>query len=548
MLRYSKITLSLTTCCWFIGAITVFCGTVDADDRPPIQSKATDQPGRDPANDTLPEAGIEARLEYFEAVVRPLFARRCYECHSTEKGLDNGGLILDTTDGIAAGGSRGKLISTEDSGESLLLHTVRYSDVDLQMPPEGKLPDEEIAIFERWVKDGAALPQYKVAPRAATHEIDYESAGKFWSFQPLNPVSLPTFDQTDWVRRPLDTFILARFNEHKLNPNPEADRATLLRRVTFDVIGLPPSTQERDAFINDQAPDAFEKVVDRLLSSPHFGERWARVWLDLARYTDFTPEWQSPTDRGWMYRDWVVQAFNQNMPYDQFLRLQLAADLIPETHPADLAALGFIGLSPTYWKELALAPSVIEQIVADEWDERIDAVSRTFLGLTVSCARCHDHKFDPISTKDYYGLAGVFASSQLDERPLLPAPEVAAVKAVRQQIRDLEAKLKPLKEQKSPEAEAVEKQIADLKAANPNVDLPWAHVLREASLYVQPDGADRTRLEYREGEFRDLPVFRRGNPANPGEIVPRRFLKVFHPGKNPVSQKAVVEQSWLKRC
>lgn len=196
------------------------------------------------------------------------------------------------------------------------------------------------------------------------------------------------------------------------------------------------------------SPDAFEKVVDRLLSLPHFGERWARVWLDLARYTDFTPEWQSPTDRGWMYRDWVVQAFNQNMPYDQFLRLQLAADLIPETHPADLAALGFIGLSPTYWKELALAPSVIEQIVADEWDERIDAVSRTFLGLTVSVVlMLMTDKFDPISTLDYYGLAGVFASSQLDERPLLPSPEVATVKAVRQQIRDLEAKLKPLKEQ-----------------------------------------------------------------------------------------------------
>jgi hypothetical protein len=458
-------------------------------------------------------------------------AKRCYECHSTEKGPDNGSLILDTAEGIVSGGSRGPIIFKEDTAKSLLLHTVRYTDVDLQMPPEGKLPDDEIAILERWISDGAVLPEYKVAPRPTAHEIDYESARQFWSFQPLKSSPIPATEKSDWVRRPLDTFILARLNEHKLAPNPEADRATLLRRLTFDVIGLPPSPEELDAFVNDQSPDAIEKVVDRLLASPHFGERWARVWLDLARYTDFTPDWQSPTDRGWMYRDWVVQAFNQNMPYDQFLRLQLAADLMPETPPADLAALGFIGLSPTYWKELALAPSVIEQIVADEWDERIDAVSRTFLGLTVSCARCHDHKFDPISTKDYYGLAGVFASSQLDERPLLPASEVAAVKAVRQQIKDLEARLKPLKEQKSPEAEAVEKQIADLKAANPNVELPWAHVLREASLYVQPDGADRTRLEYREGEFRDLPVFRRGNPSNPGEVVPRRFLTVFQPAE-----------------
>ncbi len=466
-------------------------------------------------------------VEFFEAQVRPLLAKRCYECHSSEKGPANGKLILETIAGIAAGGSRGSIVSTDDPAKNLLLHTVQYADVDLQMPPEGKLPDEEIAVLERWVKEGAALPEYKVAPRPTTHAIDYESAKKFWSFQPLTSVPIPPVVNSAWVRKPLDAFIVSKLNEHQLEPNPEAAKATLLRRLSFDVIGLPPTPEELDAFVNDDAPDSVEKAVDRLLTSPHFGERWARVWLDLARYTDFTPDWQSPTDRGWIYRDWVVQSLNQNMPYDRFLKLQLAADLLPDTAPADLAALGFIGLSPTYWKELQLAPAVIEQIVADEWDERIDAVSRTFLGLTVSCARCHDHKFDPISAEDYYGLAGVFASSQLDEQPLLPSTEAAAIKAVRQQIKELEAELKPLKEQKSLEAEAVEKQIADIRTAHPNLDLPRAHVLREASLYVQPDGADRTRLEYREGESRDLPVFRRGNPSNPGEIVPRRFLKVF---------------------
>ena len=466
-------------------------------------------------------------VEFFESQVRPLLAKRCYECHSSEKGPDNGKLILETIEGIAAGGSRGAMVSTDDPAKNLLLHTVQYADVDLQMPPEGKLPDEEIAVLERWVKEGAALPEYKVAPRPTAHAIDYESAKTFWSFQPLISVPIPPAANRAWVRRPLDAFIVSKLNEHQLEPNPEAAKAALLRRLSFDVIGLPPTPAELDEFVRDAAPDSTDKVVDRLLSSPHFGERWARVWLDLARYTDFTPDWQSPTDRGWIYRDWVVQSLNQNMPYDRFLKLQLAADLLPDTAPANLAALGFLGLSPTYWKELQLAPSVIEQIVADEWDERIDAVSRTFLGLTVSCARCHDHKFDPISAEDYYGLAGVFASSQLDEQPLLPAADAAAVKVARQQIKELEARLKPLKEQKSLEAEAVEKQIADIRAANPNLDLPWAHVLREASLYVQPDGADRTRLEYREGEFRDLPVFRRGNPSNPGEIVPRRFLKVF---------------------
>lgn len=478
---------------------------------------------------TVPVAPTPEQLEFFESQVRPLLAKRCYECHSSATGSENGGLILETVEGIAVGGTRGSMFSKEDPAASLLLHTVRYADVDLQMPPEGKLPDDEIAILERWVRDGATLPEYKVAPRSAAHAIDYESARKFWSFQPITTVNVPATDHRDWVRGPVDAFVLAKLKEQQLVPNPEADRSTLLRRLSFDVIGLPPTPEELDAFVNDTSPDAVESVVDRLLASTHFGERWARVWLDLARYTDFTPDWQSPTDRGWIYRDWVVQAFNQNMPYDRFLKLQLAADLLPDTAPSDLAALGFIGLSPTYWKELQLAPSVIEQIVADEWDERIDAVSRTFLGLTVACARCHDHKFDPISTADYYAIAGVFASSQLDERPLLPEPELSAVKAARQQIKDLEAKLKPLKEQKSAEADAVEKQIAEIRAAHPKVDLPWAHVLREASLYVQPDGADRTRLEFREGEVRDLPVFRRGNPSNPGEIVPRRYLTVFQP-------------------
>lgn len=468
-----------------------------------------------------------AGVEFFEARVRPLLAKRCFECHSKKTGGENGGLILETVEGVAIGGSRGPIISADEPSESLLLQTVRYSDAELQMPPKGKLPDDEIAILERWVKDGAPLPEYRRTPRPSGHTIDLDSGRKFWAFQPLTKVPVPESTNTAWMRRPLDAFVLAGLNKHQLAPSPEADRGTLLRRLSFDIIGLPPTPEELSLFLNDPEPDAIERAVGRLMESPHFGERWARVWLDLARYTDFTPDWQSPTDRGWMYRDWVVQAFNQNMPYDRFLKLQLAADLIPETPPADLAALGFIGLSPTYWKELQLAPSVIEQIVADEWDERLDAVSRTFLGLTVSCARCHDHKFDPISTKDYYALAGIFASSQLDERPLLPAAEVAAVKAARQQIRTLEAKLKPLKEQKSPEAEAVEKQISEIRAASPNVDLPWAHVLREASVFVRPDGEDRTKLEYREGESRDLPVFQRGNPSNPGEIVPRRFLSVF---------------------
>ncbi|MFN8705094.1 MAG: DUF1549 and DUF1553 domain-containing protein, partial [Planctomyces sp.] len=327
-------------------------------------------------------------------------------------------------------------------------------------------------------------------------------------------------------------FVRAAQKTRDLEPSPEADPAVLLRRLTFDLIGLPPTPEEVTSFLADRSEDRYEKAVERLMESPHFGERWARVWLDLARYTDFTPDWQNPTGRGWLYRDWVVRAMNENMPYDRFVKLQIAGDLMNEVAPEDLAALGFLGLSPTYWKELRLAPSVIEQIVADEWDERIDAVSRTFLGLTVACARCHDHKFDPVSTQDYYALAGVFASTQLHERPLKPAAESARIEQVVAKYKDLQNQLTALKDKPEAERKAVEDQIAAHRAANPDLDDPWAHVLREASVYVLPDGDEMTRLDYRENEFRDLPVFRRGNPSNPGDVVARRYLAVFQSDPN----------------
>ena len=469
----------------------------------------------------------QSDVEYFESQVRPILAKRCYECHSEAEGPNNGGLILETAAGIATGGSRGTLFSKEDPHKGLLLTSIRYTDPELEMPPDGRLEETERRILEQWILSGAALPEYKTEPRRAGQSIDLEAGRRFWAFQPLHPVPVPPVKQSEWILRPLDAFVLAKLEEHKLNPSPPADRSVLLRRLSFDLIGLPPTPDELTQFLNDTDPDAFEKQVDRLLASPHFGERWARVWLDLARYTDFTPDWQNPTDRGWLYRDWVVKAFNDNMPYDDFVRLQLAADLIPETPVTDLAALGFIGLSPTYWKELQLAPPVIEQIVADEWDERIDAVSRTFLGLTVSCARCHDHKFDPISMEDYYGLAGVFASTQLYERPLLPDDEIAAINVAKKQIAELEDRLKTLRSENSPDAESVAQQIQTIKDSTPHLNTPAAHVLREAAVYVKPDGEDRTKLEYVEKTARDLPIFRRGNPSNPGPVVPRRFPAIF---------------------
>jgi hypothetical protein len=469
--------------------------------------------------------------EYFERSVRPLFQKHCIECHSTTNASENGELDLESLQGIATGGSRGPLTANSPESASLLLLAVNYTDVELQMPPSGKLPADQIAILKHWIDSGAPLPQYSAAPRPATAAIDFEAGRKFWSLQPLQDVQVPAHSWPGQTApaQPIDAFALDLLQQYSLSPSPRAAPETLLRRLTFDLTGLPPTPEQQAAFAADSSPAAYARLIDELLNSPHYGERWARVWLDLARYTDFTPDWQNPTDRGWIYRDWVVAAFNRNLPFDQFLKLQLAADRIPETPPADLAALGFLGLSPTYWKELRLAPIVIEQIVADEWDERVDAVCRTFLGLTVSCARCHDHKFDPISTADYYGLAGVFASTQLDERPLLPADQASAVITARSTARNLEAKLKSLKEKSAAEAADVEQQLTALRQT-PNFDAPFAHVLRESSLFVLPEGDELTKLEYRDGVARDLPIFRRGNPGNTGEVVPRRFLTVLSDG------------------
>jgi len=480
----------------------------------------------------LQSDGAES-AEYFEREIRPILQQRCVECHSRTLASENGDLDLETVEGIAAGGSRGGLFAGtgEAAGKGLLLQAVEYADPDLQMPPSGRLPASEIAKLQHWVRAGAVLPQYTAKPRPAATAIDFSAARQFWSYRPLARTDPPTVsaDGAAWAAGAIDAFVWQGLQQHGLLPSEVAERRVLLRRASFLVTGLPPTLDEQSAMIADKSADWWPRTVDRLLNSPHYGERWARFWLDLVRYTDFTPDWQNPTDRGWLYRDWVVQAFNRNLPYDQFVRLQLAADLLPETAAEDLAATGLLGLSPTYWKELRLAPSVIEQIVADEWDERVDCVSRTFLGLTVSCARCHDHKFDAISTEDYYGLAGVFASTQLDERPLLPRADAERVKAARVRLRELEGRLKTLSEKQDPAAALVAAEIAQLRSAEPQVDVPFAHVLRDAAVYVLPQGDEMTQLQYREGEARDLPVFRRGNPGNPGTVVPRRFLTVLSP-------------------
>ena len=464
--------------------------------------------------------------EFFEKSIRPLLAKHCYECHSVDTAEENGHLALDGRAGLTAGGSRGPIVVPGKPEESLLLTALRYTDPKLQMPPEGKISNDEIELVTRWIQMGAFVPDYGLAVAKKDKQIDWAAARTFWSFQPLSK-AVPPSVETAAVLQPIDAFIQSSLIPQNLIPSPAADRRTLVRRLWFDLLGLPPTPEEVAEFVADDRVDAYERLVDRLLASPHFGERWARYWLDLARYTDVTPTWLKNADQAWLYRDWIVRAINGDLPYDEFVKGQLAADLYEETPPEDYAALGLLGLSPTYWKELQLAPGVIEVIVADEWDERIDAVTRTFLGLTVACARCHDHKFDPISARDYYALAGVFASTQLTDRPLLPSPLAEQVADARHKVEQLEERLKGIKDKESEDAKKVAAEIDEIRKSTPQFDARMAHTVEEASLYVMPDGPDRTRLDVRKQQPRDLPVFRRGNPGNPGEIVPRRFIEVL---------------------
>jgi len=436
---------------------------------------------------------------FFEKKIRPLLVKRCYECHSAKSKKLKGGLRVDSHAALLSGGDSGPAVAPNKPQDSLLIVAVNYQEEDLQMPPKGKLPEAEIALLTEWVRRGAPFPKTHATTRPVAEEkADFVAGRKFWSFRPLRRHEPPAVKNSAWPQRRIDTFVLSQLEARELAPSSPAQARQFIRRAAFDLTGLPPEPEEVERFVqasirhrgsHDSGSSAITNLIDRLLASPRYGERWARFWLDLARYTDTTADWLKSTGQAHLYRDWVVQALNDDMPYNDFVRRQLATDMIGTTGSADLPALGFLGLSPTYWKELKLAPDVIKTTVADEWEERIDAVSRTFLGLTVACARCHDHKFDPIATEDYYALAGVFASTRLADRSIV--------------------------------------------AGDKSKDATKANAVDDAALFVLADGPDKTKLVYKPSEPRDLAVQIRGNPSNTGAVVPRRFLAVLAKSDSP---------------
>jgi hypothetical protein len=487
------------------------------------------------------------RHDFFEKKIRPVLAENCVQCHGAKK--QSAGLRLDGRDAMMKGGDDGPVVVPGQPDKSPLLRALRHEG-EIKMPPKGKLPDAVVDDFTAWIGHGAYWPEEK--PGAASAQADVRD---HWAFRPVRKPAPPAVGAKDWPASPVDFFILSRLEAKGIKPNPTADRRTLLRRLKFDLLGLPPTYEEVVAFESDPSPDAYEHFVDRLLASPQYGERWARHWLDVARYADtkgyvFEEERRYPY--AYTYRDYVVKALNDDLPFDRFILEQLAADRLVaagQAPPAAQAAMGFLTLGRRF---LNNAHDII--------DDRIDVVSRGLLGLTVGCARCHDHKYDPIPQKDYYSLYGVFASSiEPKDLPLVAEP------AQTKEYQEFQGKLKELEQAVT---EFRDKNKKELDAKNRD----FQNKLRALQKKVDAFKANSPSAPPRAMILSDLPkpveprVFLRGNPNNPGPPVPRQFLGVlagdqrqpFREGSgrlelaraiaspdNPLTPRVIVNRLWL---
>ena len=382
------------------------------------------------------------QLDFFEQKIRPIFTNNCYKCHSPANGTPQGGLELDWKGGWEQGGTDGPVIVPGDPDKSLLIQAVRYTEKWLQMPPGGKLSNDDISDLVKWVRMGAPDPR----TTRPVGTVSYGGSGKnHWAFKPVTKPAIPAVKNQGWAANDIDRFVLAKLEANGMSGGERADKRTLIRRAYFDVIGLPPTPDQVNAFLADTSPNAFEKIVDGLLASPHYGERWARHWLDVARYSDTKGQFnrrvgESPIyPYAWTYRDYVIKALNDDLPYDQFIREQIAADRLVDKknpEPASLAALGFLTLGDHF-----------NGMFADVINDRIDVTSKAFLGLTVTCARCHNHKFDPIPQADYYSLYGIFSSSMEPlEKPIIASPNAANADYAAKRL-EVDGRLNALREQ-----------------------------------------------------------------------------------------------------
>jgi hypothetical protein len=506
-------------------------------------------------------APTPAQLQFFESRIRPVLADNCYKCHSRQADKIKASLLVDTRDGLLTGGDSGPAIVPGDPDKSLLIKAVRYADADLKMPPKGKkLSDAQIADLVAWVKMGAPDPRTAPTNANVAEKVYSDGDKNHWAWQPVKKPAVPTVNDGAWAKSPIDSFILAKLEQRELKPNPPADKRTLIRRATFDLLGLPPSPEDVQQFLADDSAEAYAKVIDRLLASPHYGERWGRHWLDVARYSDTKGQVRRQREDvnspfAWTYRDYVIRSFNEDKPYNVFILEQIAADKLPSTskNPANLAALGFLTIGERF---MGMQNDII--------NDRIDVVTKGFLGLTVSCARCHDHKFDPIPTRDYYSLHGIFAScSEPQVEPVIskitPGGEYG----------DYYKKRMELEQTKN----AIEARFAEARRTrNRDGIRKLQREMREnqgdiARLELTHPGAPARAMVLEDmAKPKDSPVFIRGDAGNKGQIAPRRFVEVlsgsFRPfytngsgrlqlahaiatTNNPATARVMVNRIWL---
>lgn len=489
-----------------------------------------------PTSKTIPAD----QLAFFEKKIRPVLVAQCYSCHSSEAEKPKGKLVLDTREGIRKGGVSGPAVIPGNTKDSLLLLAIRYHDESLRMPPKAKLSETIVADFEQWIKMGAPDPR-DGGVRAAAPEIDIARGKEFWAFQQPKKTPAPQVKNPAWARNDIDLFLLAEMEARGVKPVADADRRALLRRVYFDLTGLPPSPADIDAFVKDTSDDALAKVVDRLLASPQFGERWGRHWLDVARFGETSGKQVNFNyPHAWRYRDYVIAAFNADKPYNQFVKEQIAGDLLPtsddKTRADRLVATGFLAIGSKDHNERSRL-----QFTMDVIDEQIDAMSQAFLGLTVSCARCHDHKFDPIPMKDYYALAGIFKStttlygtiriiqnnhpSQLATLPASSGAVAGADKLTASEKARIQKQVDDLKAQR----EKLQKE-GNLFGSNQGIFLGIQLATAEARLanYDSEGNPKLLAMAVRDSTFgSDSPLYLRGEVEKPSTKVPRGFLQVM---------------------
>jgi mono/diheme cytochrome c family protein len=486
-----------------------------------------------PELETETPAFTAEQLRQFETHVRPILDEHCLKCHGSTKQWAN--LRLDSRDAILKGGDSGPAAVAGRPDESLLIRAVRHDDENLKMPQDDKLTDAQIEILSSWVKSGLAFPAVSAASKRHRDP-------NHWAFVPPAEVAIPPVQNSAWPQSDLDRFVLARLEAEGLSPAPKADKRALIRRVTFDLTGLPPTPAEISAFLNDERAEAYPELIERLLSSPAYGERWGRHWLDIARYADSNGLDENVAHgNAWRYRDYVVRSFNADKPFDQFIREQLAGDQLEassdEVRNELLTATGFLSIGPKVLAEVNM-PKMRMDIV----DEQIDTVGRVFLGMTFGCARCHDHKFDPIDTADYYGLAGIFKSTRTmdtytkvakwHEHPLKSAEatqmqadyeaQVAAKKmAIETTVKSADEALQASLPDGAIPPESKESQYPE------ETRTTLTKLREELSALEKAPPELPTSMGVTEDEIVDVPIHVRGNPSRLGDVVPRHVPAVM---------------------